>query len=352
MSNKTINNEEILIKKQELLKSEIVDKKYDGNKFLQFCLDKKENGDDMNNWTYDELKQCVKDFIEGQKPKPILKCFSPKNSFNKKNSQNNIEAQNNDTEKLDENEADKGKKKDSQKVMPKGDYCFDSKIHELTCKILEKSFLNNKEIKVTVKNPKSEKGKLSQNYVSYEVCTEPSFWTVRRRYSDFIILRQILCKYYPRMLIPPLPEKKIGNKRFKQDFIEKRMYFLQIFIDGIVKNETLKANEAVTVFLNFNDHTTFEKKMKELNNYTPPQNFDETKTLTGKINVLENDYEVNQFLTSINYFCKTQKQIFHKLNNALKNYCRNIAAACLNLEEISKRFEELDIAKESLEIQK
>jgi hypothetical protein len=86
------NNEDLLLQKQELLKSEIVSKNYDGNKFLKFCLDKKENGDDMNNWTYDELKQCVDDFIESQNPK--------NNSLKKNNDLNNNKDI--EEEKLDE----------------------------------------------------------------------------------------------------------------------------------------------------------------------------------------------------------------------------------------------------------
>jgi hypothetical protein len=206
MSENKENNEEQLLLKQELLKSEIVAKKYDGNKFLQFCLNIKENGDDMNNWTYDELKKCVEDFIESQKPKP--KENPPENE--KKESEEKKEEENKsnpkDEEKLDsvENEyiiVDKNIKEEEEEL-------FKNKIKELPCKVLEKSILNNKEIKVTIKNPKTNEKKLSQTYVTYEVFTEPSCWSVRRRYSDFTLLRQILCKYYPKMFIPPLPEKK------------------------------------------------------------------------------------------------------------------------------------------------
>ena len=55
--------------KQQLLKSEILDKNYDQVKFLKYCISQKENGDDLNNWTFDELKTCVNNFQESQKPK-------------------------------------------------------------------------------------------------------------------------------------------------------------------------------------------------------------------------------------------------------------------------------------------
>jgi hypothetical protein len=340
-------NQDQLLLKQELLKSEIVAKNYDGNKFLQFCLNKKENGDDMNNWTYDELKQCVDDFIESQKQKD-------KNKENQ-NDENNKEKE----EEKKENKIIQEEKVDiehneyivikHEEEKKDNDFCL-NKIHEIPTKLLEKSILSNKEIKVTIKNPKTNEKRLSQTYVTYEVLTEPSCWSVRRRYSDFTLLRQILYKYFPRLLIPPLPEKKIGNKRFKPDFIERRMKFLQLFMNDVIKNESFKSNEALTIFLNFNDHSQFEKKMKELNNYTYPSNFDDTKSVLGKVNTLENDYSCDTYLTNIFNFFKAQKQIFLKLNSALKSYCRLIASACQNLEEIAKSFEELHNLNANIEI--
>ena len=349
MSEKTDNNEEQLILKQELLKAEILAKKYDGNKFLKFCLNIKENGDDMNNWTDDELKKCVEDFIESQKPKQKKNPpdVDKNENVEKKEEENKNNIKNESSEKLDsQNEY----VIEERKINEKEEELFQSKIKELPCKILEKTILNNKDIKVTIKNPKTNEKKMSSNYVTYEVFTEPCYWSVRRRYSDFTLLRNILSKYYPKMFIPPLPEKKMGNKRFQQEFIERRMKFLQLFIDEVIKNENFKANEALTIFLNFNDHTQFEKKMKELNNYTYPQNFDDIKTLDGKVYNLETDYSCDKYLTTLFLFCKSQKNLFTKLSNSLKLYCRNMSAACQNLEEISKCFEELYTLNKNIEI--
>ena len=59
------NMEEIQAK-QTLLQTEIIDKNYDKTAFISFCLSKKENGDDLNNWTLDELKQIVSEFVSTQ----------------------------------------------------------------------------------------------------------------------------------------------------------------------------------------------------------------------------------------------------------------------------------------------
>ena len=55
-------------KKKELLEKEVIGKKYDQTTFINFCLSKKKNGDDLNEYTYDELESVIKEFIDSQKP--------------------------------------------------------------------------------------------------------------------------------------------------------------------------------------------------------------------------------------------------------------------------------------------
>ncbi len=50
------------MKKHELLKKEIIDVNRDKDSFLDFCMQKKENGDDLDNWTVDELKETIAEF--------------------------------------------------------------------------------------------------------------------------------------------------------------------------------------------------------------------------------------------------------------------------------------------------
>ncbi|KAH0483110.1 MAG: hypothetical protein KVP17_004801 [Porospora cf. gigantea B] len=54
-------------------------------------------------------------------------------------------------------------------------------------------------------------------------------FSVRKRYSDFVWLRQRLQESYPGTLIPPLPAKqKMG--RFTDEFIEHRRHQLELFL--------------------------------------------------------------------------------------------------------------------------
>ena len=371
MSDNEENIQDQLYLKQELLKEEIVAKEYDGQKFLEYCINLKENGDDMNNWTYDELKSVVENFKADYNSQLEKKEEEKKKEIKEENKKEKKEEKT-DKERPDETKTKKEEKENKNNNSQKQEEIlyqnikesnlnkenkekdiYESKIKELPCKLLEKSILNNKEIKVTIKDPKTnEKSLLSQGYTNYEVYTEPSCWSVRRRYSDFTLLRNLLCKFHPRYFIPPLPEKKIGGKRFKPNFIEKRMRILQIFMNEITCNETFKTNDALVSFLSMGDHNTFEKKMKELNSKSFNQNFEDIKTLTGKINVLQQDAESDEFLSKVSTFYKNQKQILCKLSNSLKNLYRNTQTVCQNLEEIAKSFEELEKINNNMNIEK
>jgi hypothetical protein len=50
--------------KQNYLRTEILEKDYDTDEFLQFLVSKKgEDAADLDLWTFDELKQAVNEFI-------------------------------------------------------------------------------------------------------------------------------------------------------------------------------------------------------------------------------------------------------------------------------------------------
>ncbi|CAO3587665.1 unnamed protein product [Absidia cylindrospora] len=69
--------------------------------------------------------------------------------------------------------------------------------------------------------------------------------TIRKRYSDFVNIRQQLVKLYPNMIsIPKLPPKKIV-KKFDPVFIEQRRRDLEYFFKYIVLHPTLGSSTAV-----------------------------------------------------------------------------------------------------------
>ena len=311
------NEEQEMIQKQELLQKEIIDKNHDKEKFIEFCKSQKENGDDLTNWTFSELSAIV-------------------NEFTTKVSKENEEQQQKQKDELKVENVRNIEKTTHDHFMPKNDI-------EVICRKLEPSPLNNQQINVIVQNPKEiEIGAFHQNYILYEVVTEPLGYMVTRRYSDFDWLRKTLEKFYPFHNIPPLPHKKLGDRRFDRDFIMKRMRLLNTFINAIVQDETYKAHSAVVSFLSMTDHHKFEEKMKELNTHVQVSYIEEIATLEGKIFV--NHEEGNdKYFVNVRKFYDLQNQLLDNLNKSLRSFCNSLQNASNDLETIEKDLEVLHV---------
>ena len=82
----------------------------------------------------------------------------------------------------------------------------------ISCIKIEKTILNDKDIKIKINNPRQIEGNifnLSGKYILYDITTENFNWLVSRRYNDFIWLRECLIVMYPGEYVFPLPKKKI-----------------------------------------------------------------------------------------------------------------------------------------------
>ena len=154
-----------LEEKTKVLKNEIIEKNHDQNAFINFCLSKKENGDDLNNWTLQELKNVIKEFTETQKEKEL--------TTKEQNKQINEESLNKSMEKIDTSKLKVGEKTSEKTII-------------INCKKLDKTILNDKKINIIIRNPiaKPSTNILTSGYIIYEVYTEETNWSVQRRYSD------------------------------------------------------------------------------------------------------------------------------------------------------------------------
>ena len=302
--------------KQQLLQNEIIEKNYDKGSFINFCLSKRENGDDLNNWTLSELEAIVKEFVSTQNVQ------SPAQDHQKNGEAEEINKEN--LEKMEKFNAEESKN-------------FKERV--IDCRKLEKSELNDKQISISVKNPKEMDGGIfGKNYILYEVQTEPTGWVVTRRYSDFDTLRILLAKYFPSYNIPPLPNKKMTNRRFEPDFILKRMKFLNLFINNVVQSEDFKASEILIAFLSYTDRGKFESKFKEYSTQVPSSYVEDYKTLSGKVTI-SHDEGNEKYFTNINKYFKLQGQIFQKLNFSLKQFYNCLSTACTHLQDVHKHFD-------------
>ena len=303
-------------KKQNLLQKEIIEKNFDKTAFINFCMSKKDNGDDLNNWTYEELSSVVHEFVSSQQPP------------NEEEKKEDDEIKTENIEKIEKFNAEEHK---------------NFKEKTINCKKLEPTELSGQEIKIVVANPVTvEGGMFGKSYIKYEVTTEPFKWTVERRYSDFDALRKLLQKYYPSFYVPPLPLKKIGNKRFTESFINKRMKFLNLFINNVVQSESFKASEILYSFLSYTDRGKFESKFKEYQTRTPSPYVEEYKTLDGIISISLDEKNERYFKNTNKYF-NLQANILEKVNYNLKTLNHNMKIVCELIKVIQKNFEVLHV---------
>ncbi len=315
--------------KQTLLQSEIIEKNYDKTAFINFCLSKKENGDDLNNWTLDELTEIVKEFVSTQ---------------NQAQAQNEPSAEQSNTQPQKEGEAQEIKKEDIEKMEKfNADETKNFKEKVINCRKLEKTQLNDNKLVITISNPKEMAGGVfGKNYVLYEVKTDPFGWVVARRFSDFDTLRKLIAKHFPSFYVPPLPNKKMGNRRFDEDFIKKRMKFLNLFINNLVQSESFKSSEILMAFLSYEDRGKFESKFKEYTTQQPSAYVEEYKTLDGKVTI-SHDEGNEKYFTNINKYFRLQGQILDRLNFSLKMFYNNMIQVAESLQDVQKNFEILHV---------
>ncbi|KAF9502415.1 hypothetical protein BDN71DRAFT_1485607 [Pleurotus eryngii] len=112
----------------------------------------------------------------------------------------------------------------------------------------------------TVKDPVKELAETKDAYVSYLVSAKtnlPIYSTpnpsARRRFQDFVFLRENLVKDFPACVIPPLPDKHrleyLTGDRFSPEFMERRRSELNRFLQRVSRHPTLQRSALVRAFL-------------------------------------------------------------------------------------------------------
>lgn len=111
----------------------------------------------------------------------------------------------------------------------------------------------------TVKDPVKELAETKDAYVSYLVSAKtnlPIFSTstpsARRRFQDFVFLRNNLSRDFPACVVPPLPDKHrleyLTGDRFSPEFMERRRQDLHRFLQRLSCHPTLQRSTLVRAF--------------------------------------------------------------------------------------------------------
>ena len=426
--------------KQNYLRKKILEKGLDPGKFVEFLQEKKgEDGDDISNWTMEDLKIVVKEFYqindivddepeEKQKEKEnkkeennikfiidedsLMDLFQKKSNENEENKINenikplfdfeknfgkmnknksNIQTQ----EKVIKKEKEKEdiKDKNNEKISNISD---NSKINEIKkeiintsnindnltikidkeendseygiiipdtmkCKLIEETeFREHKDIKIEIKDPKKLETKLfSGKSVNYSVVTYPFNYIVERKYSDFNWLRETLFNLYNNILIPKMSYKgKVTKDKHDDNFIKKRMRFLERFINYIIKDETIKTSQILYDFLTIKNYEEFINKKKQYEKIKIFNFIDikDRKSFSGELNIKINK-EKETYLENVKDNTIYNSNLFKKLNSNFKTLNDEFSHVIKRLEiisdiykqiyEVSNKYLDLNIIKES-----
>ena len=382
--------------KQNYLRENILDKGYEAEEFVSYLTSKKgEEGVNLNNWSLEELKSVVQEYIKNN---PINnKIENDNNIQNMPNQMNinmnmNINMQNNllqnpllqnmnippgmnypnillnngllDNNMLNINNLNidpnlinnlpntnlnnniNNINIENNLVNPQGeqiDIYGITNTETLHCLISEKSDLSKyQNVKIEIALGEKKPGTFfSKSYQTYAISVPLLNLKVNRRYSDFEWLRQILVNMFSSSVIPPIPKKnKIGGDRFNEEFLEKRTRTLEKFLNLLLEDPNIKSSQVFYDFISIEQDTQFNEAKRHYNSFKLPQQLKDYKTLTGELDIrLDDSREI--YYQNIKDQTELNQELLSKLNKQLKLLNNEMSAVVTRLNEIAKSCEEL-----------
>ena len=300
--------EDDLSEKQAFLRENILEKGYDAEDFMKYLQTKKgELGLDLGSWSINELHEAVKEFT-------------------KENSgiENEKEEEDNNNEIYD---LDKFSKEHPEIIGSNEEYG--------KCAITEfTNFTDKDNINIKVNEPEKISGGIfSKSFILYTIETQPFGYKTKKRYSDFLWLRNTLSLMYSNCVIPPLCKKNYID-RFNEDLINKRMRSLEKFLNGLLIHPLIKNSQILFDFLSIQNESDFNKKKKKYGKITSPTHIGEIKTLEGDIKISISK-EKEMYLKNIQDNCYLNEELLQKVTKVYKSLMLLMYQCCDKMKEIS-----------------
>ena len=342
-----MNEENETKEKQEYLRINILEKGYNADEFMEYLQSLRgEKGLQIESWSKNDLIKAVQEFkrinpininvdlnykeennINNENDNNKLKINNDNNNIEKienidnidnennniKNNDNNNNSQNNEKNKVNNNNIKNNVNNNvnnnvknnvnnninnnvnnniNNNVNNNNPYNIKPLIKEsVRCKLSEITDISTKiNIEITISNPLViEGGLFSKSYVTYLVKTTPFNFEVRRRFSDFEWLHNILMAQYINCIIPPIYKKtslkiiSVGNN--DDLIINKRINILQKFMKEIVTHPLLRNSQILFDFISIKDEKTFNNKKNIYNKLNTPTKVEQIKTLNGLMDI-------------------------------------------------------------------
>ena len=326
--------------KQFYLRENILNKGYDPEEFMNFLKSKKgENGLDLRNWGKQELEKTVTQFI-------TLKKINSKVNLALKPNLNNNSSDNTNNNNTNEEDKNEPKNIEETKIEKYKEYINTQMRLAVEPEYVKTKLPDNTEltesygVDIKLSSPeKIEGGIFAKSYVTYLVETNPFGFRVRKRYSDFEWLRNILSVHYPQCVIPPLCKKKFGD-RFSGKFVNKRARLLQKFMEGILVHPLMRNSTIFYDFISCDNEEEIEKKKKSYEKIKIPDNIRELKTIEGQMKITVSD-EKEIYLDNIKDNADIYIQIMEQISKAYKSLINFTQQASEKMKEISELWKKL-----------
>lgn len=248
------------------------------------------------------------------------------------------------------------------------DAILNTKNHDKTDPSATETDQNTKYIlEIRVSDPQKKSGDHGTTgaYVSYQISTKtnnPSYHkrkdnstpqaensklmmekiiVVHRRYSDLLLLQEILANDYATCIIPPLPDKKvfqyIAGDRFSQRFTQKRCRSLQNFLRRIAFHPTLSQSNVLKMFLMSDDWESYRKNLAD----ALPSNKDEvTDTFMNAFKSvhIQNEafVEIKDKNDKLDHTITKLDKIFHKIVKKNDTIAEDYSKLGTNLQDLKE----------------
>ena len=344
--------------KQNYLRQEIIEKGYSPDEFANY-LEKigGENASDLNSYSLEDLQKIVQNFKESQ---DLAKQNEEKEEKEIKEEEKNIEIKK--EEKLEKKEIKeeiiekekKEEKEEKEKKEEKEEFIEDTdedlwgnKIETKTkipnliikCRKFESSeLLDNKEkIKVHITNVEIKKdGLFSMSYYEFTIKNDLLDLDLKRRTDDFIWIKNKLTSFYPNIFVPPIP--KIKTKK-DEEYIQKKIYYLQSFINYIINNDILLSSQIFQDFISLS-YAQFKHSKAAFDLVTPIKKLSDIISYDGNLDIAVLP-EIDKKAYEINNEIMKKVGIYNKLNLCLKETIDLIYQLKQKYLNLSNIFDEL-----------
>ena len=307
-----MENNNIIENKQRLINDEITVKGYNLDNFIIFLKSKKgQNGDNLENWTYEELKAAVVDFHSQYQPNPLITSTIKTTDL----------AQ---STRLTTN--------------------FSSINEDINCKSIEHNQLTNLDnLKINLLFP--EKSKNDENYdkkftITFLLEILPLKTQLRRRHQDFYWLRTTLSKLYPGYFIPPILEKDLSDSDSDM-IITKRMTDCYNFINEICKDNILRSSKVFYDFVTTEKEKEFQIKRKYYNSLEKPKLVEDMITELGVVSLDGSIFAEGQKFDKNKNYMKKNMEILSKLIDRLKTLIKDFDTVNKSIKLVGESFNEL-----------